>query len=96
MSHAEEPDHIRAYHYSSKHRAHIEEGEKCGCFYCLTIFTPSEITRWTDEQQTAVCPHCGVDSVIGSASGFPITSEFLHEMCEYWFASDPQRGDASG
>jgi hypothetical protein len=28
---------------------------------------------------------CGVDSVIGSAAGFPITREFLEAMNRRWF-----------
>jgi hypothetical protein len=35
--------------------------------------------------QTALCPHCGIDSVISSASGYPITAAFLHRMHDYWF-----------
>jgi len=35
-------------------------------------------------EQTAICPYCGVDSVIGSASGFPITKDFLKRMNKRW------------
>jgi hypothetical protein len=57
-------------------------------FLLRKIFELSEIADWIDEQQTALCPKCGIDSVIGSASGFPISKEFLHEMCEYWFSTN--------
>ncbi len=61
----------------------------CGCFYCLEIYSPVEITRWIDERDgvgtCALCPRCGIDSVIGSASGYPITEEFLKKMHHYWF-----------
>ena len=33
----------------------------------------------------ALCPSCGIDSVIGDASGFPITEEFLVAMEARWF-----------
>jgi hypothetical protein len=36
-------------------------------------------------EPTARCPRCGIDSVIGSASGYPITREFLQTMKSYWF-----------
>jgi len=74
-----------AHKHSSKHRAEIRASETCGCFYCLTIFKSSEIQDWIDEGQTALCARCGVDSVIGAASGFPITKEFLEEMHKHWF-----------
>lgn len=95
MNFDDEPDHIRAYAHSSKHRVSIQRDTQCGCFYCLAIFPPSAITAWRDEEegeQTAVCPYCGVDSVIGASSGFSITAAFLHRMCEYWFSSDQNRG----
>jgi hypothetical protein len=52
----------------------------------LEIFSPQEIYEWIpDISGTAVCPYCGIDSVIGESSGYPITKEFLQEMYDYWF-----------
>lgn len=36
-----------------------------------------------------MCPHCQIDSVIGDASGLPITNEFLKQMHEKWFQHSP-------
>jgi acetone carboxylase gamma subunit len=36
---------------------------------------------------TALCPYCGIDSVIGDKSGFPITKEFLEKMYQHWFGT---------
>lgn len=78
-----------AHDHSSGHRAEIEASEKCGCFYCISIYPPAEIEEWIDEVDgtcvTALCPRCGVDSVIGDKSGFPITKEFLETMHKGWF-----------
>ena len=74
-----------AHAHCSKHRAEIMASEACGCFYCMEIFKPSEIEDWVDEEQTALCAKCGIDSVIGSRSGFPVTKEFLEQMNKYWF-----------
>lgn len=83
------PDVIRAHRHSSHHRDEVLAGERCGCFYCCAVFAPSEITNWTDEWdgvgRTAMCPHCGVDSVIGDESGYPVTREFLAAMKTQWF-----------
>jgi len=62
----------------------------CGCFYCGSIFEPGAITEWIDddasgEGQTALCPRCGIDSVIGDASGFEISRAFMTRMKSYWF-----------
>jgi Pyruvate/2-oxoacid:ferredoxin oxidoreductase delta subunit len=79
-----------AHKRSSNHRAEIESSQLCGCFYCLGIFGPDNIVDWTDEsnphsQQTALCPVCGIDSVIGDASGIKITPTFLETMRTLWF-----------
>ncbi len=82
---------LRAAHARSiRHRAEIEASAACGCFYCGAIFAPAEIADWTDKtnpepEHTALCPRCGIDSVIGDRSGFPITPAFLAEMKDAWF-----------
>jgi hypothetical protein len=74
-----------AHKHCIRHRAEIEASEICGCFYCLSTFAPTAIVEWIDDGQTALCPRCPVDAVLGSASGFPITREFLELMHERWF-----------
>ena len=79
-------DYIKAHEFSSNHKEQILKDEKCGCFFCLRIFNPNEIVEWIeDEKGTAICPYCGIDSVIGESSRYPITKEFLKKMKEYWF-----------
>ena len=81
-----EPDHIAAHKHSIRHRREVEASERCGCFHCLAIFTPDAIESWLDEGDgTALCPKCSIDSVIGSASGYPITRDFLERMKAHWF-----------
>lgn len=82
--------HVGAHDRSSNHRDEIERSEVCGCFYCLAVFPPSRISEWIDAGDddvgtTAMCPECGIDSVLGAASGFPISAEFLGAMRAYWF-----------
>lgn len=74
-----------AHRHCSCHRAAIEASELCSCFYCLSTFAPAEIVEWIDDGQTALCPRCPVDAVLGSASGLPITPAFLERMHERWF-----------
>jgi hypothetical protein len=84
------PDEIRKAHdASSAHRREVTESETCGCFYCTSVFPPARIDEWVDdvngEGQTALCPVCGIDAVIGDRSGFPITRDFLERMKRHWF-----------
>jgi hypothetical protein len=82
---------LRAAHKRSiRHRPEIEASTVCGCFYCGRTFAPGEIEEWTDTskilpEQTALCPNCGIDSVIGDKSGYAITPAFLAKMNRAWF-----------
>ena len=76
-----------AHTFSINNRSAILKDKKCGCFFCMKIFSPDEITEWIEDKtdNTAMCPYCNIDSVIGESSGFPITREFLSEMNKYFF-----------
>ena len=74
-----------AHFHSSRHRSEIESSQICGCFYCCETFPPQEICDWIDGGTTAMCPRCGIDSVLGSSSGLSLTKEFLEEMNRHWF-----------
>ena len=90
-------DVLSAHKHSANHRSQILSSQKCGCFYCLTVFSPNEIEDWLDwpegtpEDQelelgtTALCPKCGIDSVIGDGSGYLIDPAFLQSMRKRWF-----------
>jgi hypothetical protein len=71
---------------SARHRAAVEASTLCGCFCCLRMYPPSEIKTWVarDDNDTAVCPHCSVDSVLPS-SEVEITPELLTAMHDRWF-----------
>ena len=79
-------DVIDAHAFSINNEEELMKENKCGCFYCCEIFDPKEIEEWADDAEgTALCPFCGIDSVIGESSGYPITKEFLEAMKKYWF-----------
>ncbi len=85
------PDVREAHKHSRKHRAEILKSASCGCFYCLRTFGPDEINEWIDQGDTALCPRCEIDSVLGSAAGFSLTKEFLEEMNNHWFGESHSR-----
>jgi len=79
---------IRAHKYSSNHKSSLLRDKKCGCYHCMKIFAPKEIESWIDDKVdgTAICPHCGVDAILGESSGFPITARFLRKMHRHYFS----------
>ena len=77
------------YTHSIRNEEAILKSDFCGCFHCISIFPvadvkSSEMMVEKDGFKTAICPICGIDSVIGDAS-VEITAELLETMNEYFF-----------
>lgn len=72
-----------AHEWASLHRDDVAESEICGCFECLSLFGPHEIKQWIDLGRTALCPRCGVDTVIPDSCGF-LSATLLELMNEIW------------
>ena len=70
---------------SSYNREQLCKSKLCGCFYCLEIFDPKLIVDWCDDSQTAICPYCGIDSVIYDSKTYTVSRDFLEQMKNYWF-----------
>jgi hypothetical protein len=77
---------VAAKAHSARHRAEIEASTRCACFFCFRVFPSAEIKAWIDVNTTALCPGCGVDAVIGDASGHSIADRSLRKMHEHYFA----------
>jgi hypothetical protein len=83
------------HRYSSRNRPLLELSDRAGCFHCLSLFDPNEITDWIDGSQvetgdtadgvTALCPRCGIDSVLPSTAPISLTKDLLSEMNAHWF-----------
>ncbi len=76
----------RAVCNSALNRFRLKKSVQCGCFFCFEMFEAQEITEWVDGGMTALCPACGIDSVLLGATD-PINPEFLRAMFKRWFAS---------
>ncbi len=60
----------------------VNNSEKCGCYHCISVFESSEITEWCDGEKTALCPSCGIDSVIPNETDINV----LTTIWKHWFA----------
>ena len=77
------------YSHSIRNEESINNSDFCGCFHCISIFPvvdikSSEMMVEKDGFRTAICPICGIDSVIGDAS-VEVSAELLEAMNEYYF-----------
>jgi hypothetical protein len=90
-------DLLAAHRHITNNRGEIEASKVCGCFYCMQMFPPSEIVAWAGfdmnnlddpdatNAETALCPRCGSESVLGDKSGYQINAAFLSSMHEAWY-----------
>jgi hypothetical protein len=77
-----------AHRCSIHNKQQIMDSLFCGCFFCKQIFKAYEVKEFINEpkgESTAYCPYCDMDTLIGDASNYPITEEFLAEMNKKWF-----------
>ena len=67
-------------------RAALGQTLSAGCYHCARVFVASRIVKWTDNEQTALCPFCGIDSVLPSA----VSHDFLRRARAHWFDKEVQ------
>jgi hypothetical protein len=79
-----------AHRHSFSNEPELSRSRWAGCFGCCQSYAAQEIEAWSlerDGRRTALCPSCGVDAVLGDATGYPVTDPaWLGEMCRYWFS----------
>jgi len=69
---------------SMRNKEALKKSRKCSCYYCGKTYSPKQIKEYCDKGQTAICPKCGIDSVIGDSQG-KITKELLEAGYDHWF-----------
>lgn len=67
-----------------KNKELIKKSNKCGCYYCKSILEPNKVEylEETDGYYTAVCPKCGIDSVLDDKSVENFQEELNEEFLE--------------
>lgn len=70
--------------YCTNNRKYIEQSENSGCFFCCEIYPAKSIFEFVDDDQTALCPKCGIDSVIPDVA-VNLSTEMLNKMRKFWF-----------
>ena len=65
----------------------LEKSKFCGCYRCLKIFDFNQIVKYLDENQTAVCPYCKIDAVLGARQAAKesfykiLVKKHVHSFC---------------
>lgn len=69
--------------FSAGNRASVAQAVNVGCYFCLRTFAAGEVKEWVDQDNTALCPHCGIDSVLPEVTD----TAFLSAAHEHWFSA---------
>ncbi len=80
--------------HATDNEIEILRSHKCGCFFCRSVFDAREVSEWASENgggASAICPKCGMPTVIGDASGAPLDEALLDEMYKAFY----ENGDAT-
>jgi hypothetical protein len=78
-----------AHKHCSRNHDAINNSTVCGCFYCCQTFPATEVQKYTYPDD-ALCPKCGIDSVLADQSGLTLDKAFLEAMYQYWFDTDAE------
>lgn len=91
------------HQHSLKNKFEVINSNKCACFHCFRVYDSDDVDTFLQEndgQETAICPFCITDTIIGDASGFNLTDEmidalaheYLHGLCrsEMQDCGDPE------
>ena len=90
-------DLLAAYRHTLNNWVELGDSAVCGCCNCMQIFPVSDIVAWTGldlsriddpaavAEQTALCPRCGSEALIGDKSGIALNARFLTEMNDAWY-----------
>ena len=73
---------LRYKKHAEDNEIEIVQSKKCGCYFCRQVYDARNVQEWIDDERgvTALCPECGMDAVIGDASGVEISKPLMKEM----------------
>ena len=75
------------HQYSLSNKESVLSSRTCGCFFCQEIFESHLISEHYIHDingETALCPFCGVDSILPDHK-VDLSTDLLEEMYKVWF-----------
>lgn len=73
-----------AINFATSNKQDLMKSDKAGCYYCRKIYPASEVKEFIEGEDTALCPKCGIDSVLPD-SVYDLSIEKLRELHQFWF-----------
>lgn len=68
----------------------LGQSAQAGCFQCLNVFPADAVNSWIADKpnRTAVCPRCGIDSVLADSMGLDVSADLLEALHNRYFSRD--------
>ena len=76
------------YHsHTIRNQREIDQSMYCHCISCCKSYPSPIVMNFIKdgEGETALCPYCGVDAVIGDGCGLEINPDILKALNKIWF-----------
>jgi len=74
----------------NRNRSLIEgQNGKCTCVYCLNTYPSKDVVEYTPSDDCAICPLCGIDSVIAMDFMDDVDMEQIKRWREIYFENCP-------
>jgi TPR repeat protein len=85
-----DPKLIEIYKHSSNNEIEILHSKEASCFFCRQNYSARKVNDWINDERgvTAICPECGMDAVIGDASGVNLDKTLLKDMNIAYYGED--------
>lgn len=74
-----------AIKYATSNREKLKVSKNAACYYCMEVYLASEVIEFCDSETTALCPKCGIDSVLPDDSPYEFKIGDLKELNHFWF-----------
>ncbi len=68
----------------------ILRSKKCSCLFCRQSYDARKVSEWNNEEKriSAICPECGMDTVVGDASGFNLDHDTLKAINQAYYGEE--------
>lgn len=75
--------------HALENQPELLSSERCGCYYCLNIYSPKEIASYIHIYKsifsTAVCPFCNHTTVLPEHEDYILDKTLLNNMKQHYF-----------
>lgn len=73
--------------HSKNNELEILRSKECACYFCGNIFSARKVSDWASDGKgaSAICPHCGMETVVGDASGIELSKASVEKATSAYF-----------